>query len=422
MSNRKLRHKIERTGLAVLRSVLLAAAMLSEPVLAQESVCSAFKDWWAKPGQIRSGKVIRLGGYFYAGRVDTAWIGQHFDLVDLNAKNDTNFVRMLRSVNPNIAVYQQFLLQQAVTRQTGAQAVGVPDEPSVEAWRLRKKDGSAASSPRGPNYLPMDFRGTSGWAEHFARESRRHLDLTHADGIVLDEVPLRLGFMTWSDLRDYATDEEVQEAIRQWLGDVRKALRAPILINVGALHGRDRHGVMLWDKFDRVIDGAWHEGWVRFYGAHDSPHDGNAWEADIGSLERFSAGGRPYIASAAFRNRDELEYGLANYLLAIKGPSGVFQPMWEYDPVTRGGFNLDIVRREVESNRDLFDTDLGCPTGDRQKKDGVWYRTFERGLVVVNASRRALNGSIPPGYSRVGGTAQPGRFKVEPFTGMVLVK
>lgn len=422
MSIWKLPQRIRGAGLAALRNLLLAAAMLSEPVLAQDAVCSAFKDWWAKPGQARAGKVIRLGGYFYAGRVDTAWIGENFDLIDLNAKNDTNLVRGLRSINPNIAVYQQFLLQQAVTRQTGAQAVSVPDESSVEAWRLRKKDGSAASSPRGPNYLPMDFRGTSGWAAHFAREARRHLDLTHSDGVVLDEVPLRLGFMTWGDLRDYATDEDVQDAIRQWLGDVRRTLRAPVLINAGVLHGRDRHGVMLWDKLDGVIDGAWHEGWVRFYGAHDSPHEGGAWEADIASLERFSGSGRPYIASAAFRNRSELEYGLANYLLAINGPSGVFQPMWEYDPVTRGGFNLDIVRREVEWNRDLFDVALGCPTAVRQKKDGLWYRTFERGLVVVNASRRTLYAAVPAGHSRVGGPALQGRVGMEPFTGMVLVK
>jgi len=337
---------------------------------------------------IRPNKTIRLGGYFYTGKLDISWYASNYDLLDLNAKNDRQTIARLKEINPALRVFQQFLANQIAIKQTGAQAAEGFELEKMGPWLL-KDDSGIPAHPRGPYYLMMNISTDSGWTEYFGGYARNVILNTDADGIVLDEIPLRKTGM-FSNFKNYPNDESWQVDTIHFLSEFRNIVKVPVLINAGELSTVKKDGRVLWESFSQEIDGAWHEGWVRFYGAHEFPHEGSSWEWDIRSAEDFSAAGRPYIASAAFHDRTELEYALANYLLAVRGKSLVFQPMVAYDQKTRGGFNFEIAQRAVIENEDLFDIELGCALGKRQKFDRIWIRKYSKGLVIVNPNKRAV--------------------------------
>lgn len=370
---------------------MLIGLMLSVSASSHAQVSCEF----TPPGadRIRPGKMVRLGGYFYTGAIDIPWYARNFDLLSLNAKNDPALVSALKRGNPSMLVFQQFLANQIAIKQTGAQAAEGFDLNTMGSWLLRKSDGVPAT-PRGPYYLMIDPGKDSQWVRYFATYTGRILAETGADGLNLDEIPLRPNGM-FAGLGKYPSAADLQAATSDFLTALRLALKKPVMINVGELSADGANGEAMWNTIGRLIDGAWHEGWVRYYGAPEQPHAGQTWEWDIRSAEQFSAVGKPYIASASFANPAELEYGIANYLLATRGPSLVFQPMLAYDSKTRGGFNFELVRQAVEAYRPLIDVDIGCPIGPRERgPDGVWIRPFRNGLVAVNPDGRSRTVTI----------------------------
>ncbi|WP_270808375.1 putative glycoside hydrolase [Aeromonas sp. QDB25] len=369
---------------------------------------------------IRVDKSIRLGGYFYAGTIDTSWYAKNFDLLDLNAKNNISLVYALKAKNKNMIVYQQFLMNQMATRQNGAQVVEGYNPSKMSSWLLRDEAGIPVASHRGPNYHFMDVEGKSGWSAYFAKYVSNVVDRTGADGVVLDEIPL-IASDQFDSLLNYPSSSSLQNGAVYFLDTIRSKMDIPVLINAGQLHKEDENGNLLWKVLGEHIDGAWHEGWVVYYGAPQSPHEGDMWEADISSAEEFSRLGKPYIASAMFSNAKQLEYGLSNYLLAIQGSSLVFQPMVAYDPETRGGFNFNLVKNAVEKNRPLFDVELGCPVESRKQEAGVWTRKFDRGMVVVNPTTSKVQVGLSRSYKDVYGNQLSDSIQLERFSGKILL-
>lgn len=369
---------------------------------------------------IRVDKSIRLGGYFYAGTIDTSWYAKNFDLLDLNAKNNISLVYALKAKNKNMIVYQQFLMNQMATRQNGAQVVEGYTPSKMSSWLLRDEVGFPVPSHRGPNYRFMDVEGKSGWATYFAKYVANVVDRTGADGVVLDEIPL-IASDQFQSLLNYPNSSSLQNGTVYFLDTIRSKMDIPVLINVGQLHKKDENGNLLWKVLGEHIDGAWHEGWVVYYGAPQFPHEGDMWEADISSAEEFSRLGKPYIASTMFSNAKQLEYGLSNYLLAIQGNSLVFQPMVTYDPETRGGFNFNLVKNAVEKNRPLFDVELGCPAESRKQVAGVWTRKFDRGMVVVNPTTNKVQVELSRPYKDVYGNKLSDSIQLDRFSGKILL-
>lgn len=369
---------------------------------------------------IRVDKSIRLGGYFYAGTIDTSWYAKNFDLLDLNAKNNISLVYALKAKNKNIIIYQQFLMNQMATKQNGAQVVEGYNPSKMSSWLLRNSAGFPVASHRGPNYYFMDIEGKSGWSAYFTKYVANVVERTGADGVVLDEIPL-IASDQFASLLNYPNSSTLQNGTMYFLDTIRSKMDIPVLINVGQLHKADSNGESLWKVLSEHIDGAWHEGWVVYYGAPQSPHEGDMWEADIASAEEFSRLGKPYIASAMFSNAKQLEYGLSNYLLAINGNSLVFQPMVAYDPVTRGGFNFNLVKNAVEKNRSLFDVELGCPMESRKYTAGVWTRKFDRGMVIVNPTAREVGVELSQSYKDVYGNKTSGSILLNSFSGKILL-
>lgn len=396
--------------------LLLFLFLYSGSIYAAEGSCYSVNNVQS----IRPNKTIRLGGYFYTGRLDKFWYANNFDLLDLNAKNDPNLVKSLRLFNPKIKIFQQFLTNQIAIKQTGAQAIDGFDSTKMDSWLLRDANGSLVH-PRGPNYLMMKMSPQTDWPSYFASRAKDTINFTAADGVVLDEVPLRKSGM-FNSFTDSMTSTLWRQETLSFLKTLRNNLKMPVLINAGELSSLDENGQPLWKTFSQTIDGAWHEGWVRYYGAHNSPHTGDSWEWDIRSAEEFSATGKYYIASPAFSNRAELEYAVANYLLAVNGDSLVFQPMVAYNSTTRGGFNFEVAQKAVKDNLDLFDVELGCALDKRKKNGDLWLRQFQYGISIVNPTNKAvsLSNSIKGIFYDTRGVEIKLPQYLQPFEGLVL--
>lgn len=371
---------------------------------------------------VRPHKTIRLGGYFYTGKLDQVWYANNYDLLDINAKNDPMLVAMLKQINPNLKVFQQFLANQIAIKQTGAQAVEGFDLERMNKWLMRDSSGKPVH-PRGHYYLMMKMSPPSDWPMFFATKAQASIDYTSSDGIVLDEIPLRKSGM-FDSFTGSMSSAEWRNETKLLLRTLRSNTKVPVLINAGELSSLDEDRRALWESFSSEIDGAWHEGWVRFYGEHNSPHTAASWEWDIRSAEEFSASSRHYIAAPAFLNRNELEYAVANYLLAIRGKSLVFQPMVGYNPTTRGGFNFELAKKAVIENLDIFDIELGCALGKREKQGDIWVRHFESGMSIVNPSAASANvpSNIGGEYTDTRGLAYSIPKTLAPFEGKVLLK
>lgn len=400
----------------IIRAILAAAILYSSVASAErsESLCAIGDN-----SGIRPNKSIRLGGYFYTGRIDIPWYARNFDLLDLNAKNAPGVIDALKEVNPKMVVFQQFLANQIAIKEMGAQAVEGYRFEDMSGWLLRKNSGETARSHRGPYYLLMDHGRETGWAGHFSDYVGQVIRRTKADGVVLDEVPLSLD-VPFSELQKYPDRQSIQAATTHFLGAIQKQIEKPVLINAGQLHHLGSSGKMLWETIGPLIDGAWHEGWVRYYLAHNHPHTGDVWEADIRSAEHFSRLNKYYIASPAFQDRSELEYAIANYLLAKNSDSLVFQPMYKYDRESRGGFNFSIAMDVVEKNRDLFDVEMGCPLESRVKNANAWTRRYDNGVVVVNPTASDVNIRLEGRFVDMNGSSVGDRLALKPFQGVLL--
>lgn len=400
----------------MIRAILAAVILYSSVASAgkSESLCAIGDN-----SGIRLNKSIRLGGYFYTGRIDVLWYARNFDLLDLNAKNAPGLIEALKEVNPKMVVFQQFLANQIAIKEVGAQAVEGYRFEDMSGWLLRKNSGETARSHRGPYYLLMDHGPETGWAGHFSDYVGQVIRRTKADGVVLDEVPLSLD-VPFSELQKYPDRQSIQAATSHFLGAIQKQIEKPVLINAGQLHHLGSSGKMLWETIGPLIDGAWHEGWVRYYLAHNHPHTGDVWEADIRSAEHFSRLNKYYIASPAFQDRSELEYAIANYLLAKNSDSLVFQPMYKYDRESRGGFNFSIVMDVVEKNRDLFDVEMGCPMGSRVRHGGAWVRRYQNGAVVVNPTPAEIHLRLDGAFVDIHGSVLDGTLSLKAFQGKLL--
>lgn len=388
---------------------------------------------------VRPNKNIRLGGYFYAGTINAEWFAKNFDFLDLNAKSKPTLISEIRSFNPNIKIYQQFLTNQMSTVQDGAQSVDGFNIETMSEWLLLKSDGTPlGNSHRGNNYYFMDIAGSSGWADYFSKYTSNILSSTSTDGVVLDETPFfTWGFLsssntTFSDLQEYKNNTQIQYGSLNFIKYIKGFLNGRgknVIIGGGSLHLKmGDNSNTLWSFFYPWVDGVWHESWVvRYWGVitdtTDSKHPSlSDWDADISYAGKFSADNKPFIASPEFSDRESLEYALANYLLAINGATLYFQPMIQYDSATRGGFNFSRVKDTVERNRDLIDLELGCATSSReQDTSGVWTRKYEKALILVNPENNTRTIRLNEKFTDISGSSVGDTVVMGPYAGKILL-
>jgi hypothetical protein len=407
------------------------------------------------PG-IRKDLPVRLGGVYTLGLgegekglEDSAakgtklsadnqkWIAENCDVIALSANTiapDTfpALYKAQRLITPLLYVYASTLYEQ-------------PDhkgnvggwKPESRDWTLRSDKGEEIAHPDAGGHW-MDF-GNKDWAALWKTQALALVGKYAAQGVVAAELPVGNTFVG-DNLARYKTSADRARATEDWLRAVRtknRYLMIPSAIGFDALAG---HATLptepgteepelagrLWDEFASLMDGGWSEGWIRPYWADDSLPE-TYWELALEAADRASKTGQVFIAAAAYRNDDELEFALASYLLvAHRQGRLVFQPMpLGLSERPDAGFSLAVLRKEVAAKSRFFQVPLGVGYDERRRiamQGGfVWRRFFVGGVVYVNSDdKQTVNVLLGGPMLRVDGTPVR-QVEMAPHSGLILL-
>ncbi|MCS6776744.1 MAG: putative glycoside hydrolase [Chloroherpetonaceae bacterium] len=406
--------------------------------------------------RIRPDAPVRLGGVFTRGLGDhedpfensaqnrtllspgkQQWLIDTCDVVALSASTlSTNTFREIvtRSplFTPLLYVYASTLYEQDDVRGN----VGGWN-PKMASLTLRDRKGQEVKHPETGGHW-MDFASTA-WARHWRDQVLQLVTRYGAQGVVAAELPIGNTFVA-DGLQKYRNLRDRGEATVAWLRAARaegRFLMVPSTQGFDALVGRSTLPVppasqqpelmgRYWDEFFPYIDGGWAEGWVCPYWL-GRPLPEKLWEIHLEAADRAARNGQVFIACYAYRNAQELEYGLASYLLvAHKQGRFVFQPMPRtYRNRPDAGFSLAVLQKEYRNYRNYFDVPLGPAMQERHliPAEGgfVWRRAFYRGAVYVNSSEtRTITLRLGGTMRRVNGQ-QVRTIRLTPQSGVILL-
>lgn len=382
-------------------------------------------------GRVRPLSPVRLGGIFTMGLGEAAnlleesaqngtrlsednlnWLAKNSDLAAFNAVN------ILPSTFPRIQ--QQYPLFVPLLHFRASTLYEQPFypgnvggwRPAMSAWTLRDAKDKEVPYPT-PGGHWMDF-GSIEWAAHWRDQVWNWLRQFNAQGVVVSELPLGNTFVG-SKLAKYKTPADRVEATYVWLRAAQWKGRFFLVPSTLGFDARAPRPTLptppgtdepdlpghLWDHYFPVTDGGWAEGWLWPYWS-ERPLPEAIREMHLQAADRAARNGQVFIATAAYRNDDDLEFLLANYLLvAQKHGRFVFQPM-PLIPFVRSdaGFSLAVHRQQVKAKSAYFNVPLGGALQERMRvtvslsamrdqraeAKQVWKRAFQNGIVYVNSN------------------------------------
>lgn len=377
----------------------------------------------ASGNYIRPNKNIRLGGYFYGcwkgmggdmSREQISWAGNHLDILSAVSTVSKESLLAMRKINPNMHFYIMTFATTLYENMAKGSGWPVFDHKNMNGWVVRLKNGEEAIGIRRTSINSgvhiMDLSSLE-WANYFRSYYSRLVKERQANGIAIDEIMWN-GY--WGiripEMAKYNSAAEIRETCHEWLKTVTLSHEFEVihqafwnnseeLIKDAWSPLGDEFTEASWGDAQRYTDGIWGE---HAFHAEDNDNYFRAvyyrkmnWEQILRNLEDVSRRAKTYIWAAWYDrgNREQLEYCLSTYLIAKGGNSAVFQPQPRYGggyPSNLGGYDIQTVREEYETNRSLFDLELGEPIEDAIKIDNngkyYWRRKFKEGLVVCNPS------------------------------------
>lgn len=383
--------------------------------------------------RLRTTNPIRLGGVFTMGLSDNAalfeesaaqgiplgaknqeWLAINTDLVALDAGTLTPKVfPAIRAIN---AVFTPLLLVYASTLYETNHRGNVGGwQPHMKNWTLRRASGSEVPHPDAGAHW-MDF-GSKDWGMHFRDQVLNLIQNYGAMGVVASELPVGNTFVD-EPLEKYKKPADRAIATLDWLQSARargryfmvpSSLGFELLSPVttpAPVPGTERPDLSgrLWDLYAPYLDGVWGEGWLYPYWS-DQPLPEKVWEMQLQAADRLARTGQIFIAAYSYSNDEDLEFGLASYLLVShKQGRFVFQPMPVMPYLRRdAGYSLAVMKQVVAAKSGFFNVELSFalqerhqikvnkPLGSTQTGGAfVWRRAFDKGIVYVNSDEQMV--------------------------------
>lgn len=407
--------------------------------------------------RIRDTYPVRLGGVFLRGIGDNSadqddssalaatlgpagekWIISHCDVVALDSRcvKGETFPRIRKAqklFTGLLYTYASSIYEQPDHRGS----IGVWRREMAK-WELKTNSGTPVKHPD-PGGHWMDCSSPQ-WASYWHDQAGDLARKFHADGVVAADLPTGNTFVG-NDLAHVHSFSDKVDATSSFLAAVHtpdQFLVIPSSVGFDELVGRPtlpmdpkraepRLSGRCWDEFDKMSDGAWAEGWVHPPWA-DQPLRENDWETQIEAADRAGRFGDVFIACLRYSNAEELEYGLASYLLIAHHQGRVvIQPM----PMTGvntadNGMSFQVMMREYMRFQKYFDVPLGAAPQERQYinvGDGsVWRRKYSNGDVYVNSSdTRTITVNLAGPMITVTGETVSG-FHLAPHSGIILTR
>lgn len=183
----------------------------------------------------------------------------------------------------------------------------------------------------------------------------------------------------------YAANPAAQDAYARFMDYVGPRLKTAGFGTMGNNNGARLHPG-LRDKYTNAATGGYDEFWTTFGGNVSSPnnlplYDNVGWEAQIAEAELLSTQNKQGIFTVQTSGGVCTEcrmYGYASYLLIADGKQAY----------TEG--NVDSVSGDWLSSSPIYAWQMGAATSSRtQVQTNLFQRTYDKGLVLVNASNTA---------------------------------
>ncbi|WP_380048234.1 putative glycoside hydrolase [Kribbella deserti] len=248
-----------------------------------------------------------------------------------------------------------------------------------------------------PSHWHADV-GAAGYKERWAANVLAELRAsTVIDGVFVDNQLTKIGAYTPGGVApdQYAGNNAGHAAYQSFIDYVSQQLRDGgygIMANMADA----RLFPGLWDQYSTHQSGGFDEFWTTFGGTESEPnnlpaYEPSGWQVQLAEVETNAARGKLGVFSAQTSGGRCLEcarYGFATFLLGDDG-SQLFMES-----------NVDAVVGDWVATRDMYDWQFGAATGARtQPQPNLYQRTFERGLVLVNADPQTTRRvTLPTAY------------------------
>jgi Hypothetical glycosyl hydrolase family 15 len=319
-------------------------------------------------------------------------------------------LRALKRANPwlKVLVYKNLAFASKSTAWTGEVASGVRygeadrDHPD---WFLLNTSGQRFSSWSYEWNVAMDV-GNRGYQDRWADNVISELRSEGWDGVFMDDVNTTFKYhYEVKRIAKYPDDASYSAATRSALASIAPRVRASgklVVANIGSWSENYSTGI----DWLRYLDGAMDEMFVK-WGEHPGKgYSPWSWHTQVNELRETERQGKDFlgITHSATDDARAARYGYATMLLASNGRSS-FALAQDYS---------------AETWFPEYDYDLGAPLGPAKRdSDGVYRRSFQRGLVLVNPTDSAKRVSFGGGYHG-SGLARAGGAELKPTSGLIL--
>jgi len=370
------------------------------------------------------------------GQIGEDWIADKCDVIALDARC------VIPATFPSIHARQRLFTPLLYTY--ASELFEAPDQhgsvgvwkPNMSSWELKQTNGSSVPCAD-PGAHTMDCSSPD-WQRYYAENAFQLASRYSAYGVLATELPTSDSYSS-VHAKGYSRFGNRVDATSSFLSAVHDPSRFMLVVSsigfealigratlpLDKLHTEPELPGRSWDELNGLFDGAWSEGWIYPYWAN-GPLSEDFWEIQVEAADRAARFDNVFIASIAYTNADELEYGLASYLMAAHSQGRlVVQPMPKYpgEPID-AGMSLKVMMREYRRYQDYFDAPLGGPLQERHEINveggTVWRRKFQNGDVYVNShDKGSVTVSLTGAVLTVSGQ-RVSHFTLGPHTGIIL--
>jgi len=310
---------------------------------------------------------------------------------------ETDLMHQLKAANPNIIVlaYKQFGFINQFGSGNGASSSGVPWEQAVNHPEWFIKDANGNDILAGDAWFlhlanVYDDNYVKAWADDVVPE----LVANGWDGVLMDDV----------DPAGYPGYPAAVERAMSYIGPRVQAAHKLAIANIGDWVNNMDTGIG-WLKY---LSGAMEEHWTKWGDyAGDGYRDPMRWQWHLQEMQRTLAMGKMFFAVAQGPANDDADarYTLASLLLASDG-----QPYFQFSVCNR-----------QQAWFPEYSYDLGTAKGSySEDSQGVFWRWYSRGVVVVNPNDTSATVSFGGSYSGSGLTHATGA-TMPAHTGLILL-
>jgi hypothetical protein len=306
-----------------------------------------------------------IPAYFDIDQSKTDEINQKFDLA------------IVGSTSNYTGIDSEKILLMAGQAPLEANSWGNQDEwsevNSHEDWFLHDPNtGARLFNPGYPHLYYMDL-DSDGWTSYvISKYQERVQNHPSIDGVFVDEIYESLAYVSLlgpGKAEPGYTAEQYQQLITNITSEIKQTVGASRLVILNS---------DLFKPFTTDMDGGLDEGFVHFGGWENSRHATlSQWLNDVNQILDVDFNGKYILVGSGSLEEtlpEMVEYCYASFLIGYNTNSHAY---FYWHSNAEGGYGTLYWNN-------MWDMDIGEPTGSYYAEDGLYKRNFTNGLVVVN--------------------------------------